>query len=256
MLSLAAAAVGLRSVHMRHGLAIRATRPRASDVRRGLSYAGTLLSFSVQEDADKVLLVRLADPVLAGLYAAAYRGVQIATMPLRALVVASHRTFLEPADGPGAHVRRTLRFTVPAAAYAAVATAGLLVLAPLVPWLLGPEYDGSQAMFMLLAPLVLLRGLAHLPFNALMGLGRNDLRLAIVAVCAVLSTGLCVVLIPLHSWTGAAVATLVSEATFVVLTWLALLHCQRSEDRATTAPDPGERGGRSASDAVALGTGA
>jgi O-antigen/teichoic acid export membrane protein len=235
VLGTAGALASLLYVSRRHGLSLRPGLPGRSEARTSLSYACSLLSFSVHEDADKLLLVRLADPVVAGLYAAAYRGVQMATLPLRALVSASHRTFLEPDDGqPRAAVRRSLRVTVPAAAYAGVATVGLIAAAPLVPRLLGPEYGGAQAMFVLLAPLVLLRSLSHLAFNGLMGLGRNGVRLAIVVTSAAVSVVGNLLLIPEYSWRGAVVATLVSEAVFAAATWLSLVVFQRRHDARAT----------------------
>lgn len=224
-------------VRIRHGVSLRPRVPHWAEIRTGMSYAGTLLSNAVQEDSDKILLVRFGDPAVAGLYAAAYRLVQMAMLPVRALLASSHRTFLEhDPDEKGQHVRRSLRFTAPAAVYSVLAVVILVVAAPLVPRILGESYAGTTIMIAWLAPLIVLRGVSLFAFNGLMGLRRNGARLAI-AVSTGLAAGVGgVLLIMGYSWRGAAVATLASEVLFVVLTWLALVHYQRRHDSIAQTP--------------------
>lgn len=231
VVSVTVGALALALVSRRLGIPLRLGRPSRRDVRSGLSYAGTLVAFAVQEDADKLLLVRLADPVTAGLYAAAYRAVQLALVPIRALTAASHRRFLQHDPlSRGEHLSRSLRFTAAAGTYGLAATIVLLVGAPLVPRLLGPEYERSGPMVMLLAPLVLCRGLSLFGFNGLMGLRRNGVRVLIIGFAAALNAALNILLIRQISWQGAAVATLCAEVFLITATWFALLRYQRRHD--------------------------
>lgn len=219
-------------VAVRHDVSLRPRMPAWAEWRSGMSYAGTLASFAVQEDSDKILLVRFADPAVAGFYAAGYRGVQMAVLPVRALLASSHRRFLEHDESQtGQHVRRSLRFTAPATAYSVLAVVALVVGAPLVPAILGEGYEQAAAVIPWLAPLVLLRAVSLFGFNGLMGLRRNGVRLAIVACTGLVAAVAAVVLIPLWSWQGAAAATVLSEVVFVALTWAALVHFQRRHDR-------------------------
>jgi O-antigen/teichoic acid export membrane protein len=236
VLGLLAAGAVLVRLRVRDGLVVRVARPTAGEARDVLSFAGALLSFSVHEDADKILMVRLADPVAAGLYAAAYRAVQMAASPLRALVAASHRRFLEhDPDREGEHVQRAMQYTAAGAAYGAVASVAVFAAAPLIPVLLGPSYAGSVLMVRMLAGLALLRGLGQFAFNGLMGLRSHGTRLVAVGTGAAVAAVLSGVLIPVWSWRGGVVATLVAEIVFVTLSWFALVHQQRRHDIALQA---------------------
>lgn len=208
-----------------------------SGLRDGAPYAGVLVSLAVQEDSDKILLVRFADDVDAGLYAAAYRLVQLGLVPIRALLSSSHPRFLVNTPGQqGEHLTRTVRYTRPAALYSVVAVIGIVVSAPLVPAFFGSEYDGTLPLLVALAPLVLLRSVSLFPLNALMGLGRYGTRFSIIAAAAVLNVALNLVLIPLLSIWGAVIATMVTEAFFVVVVWLAVVRGQRRHDGGDPSP--------------------
>jgi O-antigen/teichoic acid export membrane protein len=164
----------------------------------------------VQEDSDKILLVRFADDTDAGLYAAAYRLVQLGFIPVRALIGSSHPRFLVNTPGEKKeHLGRAVRYTRPAALYSIVALVGIVVTAPVVPAFFGSEYDGTLPLLIALSPLVLLRSLSLFPLNALMGLGRYGTRFAIIAAAAVLNVGLNLVLIPPLSIWGAVIATMI-----------------------------------------------
>lgn len=225
--------VVLLVVRNRLALSLAPRRPTRRQLTTGFSYATSLGAIAVQEDADKVLLVRLADPVVAGLYAAAYRGVQIGMAPVKALATASHRHFLaHDPEAEGEHVRRSLLYTAMAAGYGALAAVVLVLGAPWVPRILGSEYDGSVIMIQLLAPLIMLRSLGLFASNGLMGLGRTGLRSMVMSACAVACIALNVALIPAFSWGGAVVTTLLVEILFMIAVWTVLRREQgRHDDR-------------------------
>lgn len=209
----------------------RPARPRWADARQGLPYAGVLASSAVQEDSDKIFLAAMANPVDAGLYAAAYRVVQLAFIPIRAVMASSHPRFLINTPGvPNEHLRRAARFTVPTAAYGLVATIGIVVLAPVVPLVFGEEYRGTLPLLVALAPLVLFRTLSLFPPNALLGLGRYALRFKAVLACTLVNVALNAALISAFSVSGAIMATLCTEAVVVVTLWSCLLRAQRQHD--------------------------
>ncbi|MFI5042354.1 MAG: hypothetical protein ACHQNA_10980, partial [Acidimicrobiales bacterium] len=80
--------------HARYGVSARPGVPRLADARTGLLYVAVLGGFNLQEDADKMLLVRYHKTSAAGQYAAAYNIVQVVLLPLRAAVSATHWRFL------------------------------------------------------------------------------------------------------------------------------------------------------------------
>jgi O-antigen/teichoic acid export membrane protein len=224
-------AVHLHTVR-RLGLRPWPARPTMKGLRTGAPYAGVLVSLAIQEDSDKILLVRFADDVEAGLYAAAYRLVQLAFLPIRALIGSSHPRFLINTPGVrNEHLDRAVRFTRPATLYSVVAVVGIIVTAPVVPAFFGSDYDGTLPLLIALSPLVLLRSISLFPLNALMGLGRYGTRFAIIASAALLNVVLNLALIPALSVWGAVLSTGVTELYLIVLVWVGLVRAQRHQDR-------------------------
>ena len=103
--------------------------------------------------------------------------------------------------------------------------------APLFPLVMGSEFEGSVVMMQWLAPIVFLRAIGIFSLNGLMGLGRVLLRTVIVTLNALVGVDLFLLLIPSRGWEGAALASLITEAAQVLMTWTALLVCQRISDR-------------------------
>jgi O-antigen/teichoic acid export membrane protein len=234
-----ALAVGLGSLwwaYRKVGRRVRLSRPRLRDLRLGGLYAVGLGALSVQEDSDKTLLVTYGHATAGGQYAASYRIVQIAFLPLRALLNASHQDFLRPSDEPNAHVKRALKFTLPSVGYGVCIAAILVVLAPIPAWLLGDGYSSATGMIRLLAPLIFLRAISLFPINALLGLSRNGARTAVLIIGAAVNLALNCTLIPRLSWIGAAVGTIASELALGVTAWIALVLLQRSADRKRFCP--------------------
>lgn len=229
----------------RLGLRRVPARPRWKQAKEGLPYAGVLVSLAIQEDSDKVFLVRFADPVDAGLYAAAYRLVQLGFIPISALMGSSHPRFLTRTAGlRNEHLRRALRYTGPTALYGVVATLAVVIFAPVVPQVLGEEFEGTQLLLAVLAPLILLRTLSLFPLNALLGLRRLRLRLAVIVATTAVNVAMNAALVPLLGVPGAVASTLVTEAVLVVLVWTVVIKAQRREDQAQAGTDfLDERGG-------------
>lgn len=229
--------IALVRVSHRFGAPIRLARVTSADVRRGLAHASVLAGFAVQEDSDKTLMVRFAPVVDAGVYAAGYRAVQLAVLPVKALLFATHNRFLLVEEGVRAqHLRRSARFTVAAVAYAGVAASTLFLAAPFVAEVLGSQYEESVEVVRLLAPLVVMRALSLFAFNGLLGLGRTGVRVGAMWAGAGANVVGNLLLIPHYSWRGAAAATILAEATFAVISWSALVYYQRRED--ALAPSP------------------
>jgi O-antigen/teichoic acid export membrane protein len=224
----------------RLGLRLTPRRPRLRDVKDGMPYAGVMVAFAVQEDSDKIILVRFVDPVAVGLYAASYRIVQLAFLPIRALIGSSHPRFL--VDTPGVrneHVERALRYTRPTILYSVLAAALVAVAAPVVPAFFGAEYEGTRALLIALAPLLVLRSFSLFPLNALMGLSRYGLRFSLIAVAALANIALNLALIPLIGVWGAVAATILTEVLVAVAVWLVIMRAQRRHDERTLAQEAG-----------------
>lgn len=210
------------------GVPARPGRIQRRHVRSALLYGVGIGASIAQSDGDKFVLNAAQHQADAGRYGAAYRLVQLALLPVSALVGVTHLSFLRAGQGPSGQLERAIRLSLVALAYAVPAVAALVLLAPLVPRLLTRDYAETTTILRLLAPVVILRGVGTFPMNGLMGLGRNGLRTKLLAGHALFSLVLYAALIPRLSWRGALAATLVSELSLCASGWVALWWCERA----------------------------
>lgn len=217
------------------GLAVRAVGrpPLGLAPFRGHWREASLFSVGIgvqagHNDIDKVMLGRLDGAAGAGVYAAAYRLVDVAWLPVRSLLGAAGPRFFRYAQGGPADLLPFVRGVAgPALLYsslvAVVLAAGASVLVPL----LGGAYADAVPLLRLLAVVVLLRCLHYLPADVLTSLGRQGTRTAIQVGVLLANVGLNLWLIPAHGAWGAAWATLVCESALAVALWIALLRVIR-----------------------------
>jgi O-antigen/teichoic acid export membrane protein len=93
------------------------------------------------------------------------------------------------------------------------------VIAPLLPLLLGPEYQEAVSAVRWLSLLPLLKAVHYFGADALTGAGHQGVRTGIQIGIAVVNLLLNLWLIPLYSWRGAALATLLSDGLMIVVIW-------------------------------------
>ena len=208
-------------------------------VRSALLYGLGIGSSMAQNDGDKYVLNAAHHQSDAGRYGAAYRLMQVALLPASALASAMHVSFLDATATPNDQLRRSIRLSLIALAYAVPAVVCLILLAPLVPRVLSRDFEATSLILKLVSPVLILRAVGVYPMNALMGLGRNGLRTTLLLSNALLSLALYAALIPGWSWQGALVATLVSEVSLCASAWIALILCVRSARRAQPPAQPG-----------------
>lgn len=202
-----------------------------SHIRTSVQYSLGMTAIAVQNDGDKVVMSAYGFREETGLYAAGYRIVQLGLVPVEVLVQASHNRFLEHEEGrKDQHLHRSLAFARVVAVYGTVFTIIVIAIAPLLPHLVGEEFEGSVEMVRWLSPLVLLRGLALFPLNGLLGLGRTLSRSMLLASTAVISLAMYIMLVPSMSWRGAAIGTTVGEALLALGAWTCLFYFQRRDN--------------------------
>ena len=199
-------------------------------VRSATTYATAIGATIAHTDGDKVVLEANGYRSDTGVYAAGQRVVALAMLPLNALASSSHFAVLR--TSVRADQRRVaLRLSAIGAVYAAPVALLLVVAAPVVPRVLGDDFAASVDVVRMLAPVVVLRGLTVFPSNGLLALGRNSVRTGLAVVHAALAVVGYVLLVPAHSWRGAALVTLLSEALLLVSSWVALIGAQRATTR-------------------------
>ncbi|CAN5567463.1 hypothetical protein BH10ACT2_BH10ACT2_05180 [soil metagenome] len=183
-----------------------------------LTISSTLWVFNLHNDGDKLVMSANSLGADVGLYAAAYRMVMLAVIPVNAVVSSSYRTFVDPKVGN--HLRRAAKYTLATTVYCIIAAAILILAAPVVlPIVVGDGFSGAVSMTRWLAPLMVVRGLTHFPMSALMGLGRVRARLWCIVASATVAMVLYVALVPSMSWKGAVIGSYCSDAVLVVTSW-------------------------------------
>lgn len=201
----------------------RFERMRHRDWSEGFSFSLSNSSISLYNDIDKTFLVSLGNTLAAGIYGAAYRVADVASAPLYSVyAAATPKLFREGA----AHVERAhalsiqiLRRTL---LYGVGASTGLYFGARLLPWLFGPSFQESVVALRWLCLLPLLRVLHYAWGTTITASASQWYRTATQAGAAVLNLALCAWMIPLWSWKGAAWASLLTDGSLAVLSWLVL----------------------------------
>ncbi len=235
--SIVLSALLMRGVARNYGIRGTPGRPQPKHLKTSAVYSAGISGLSLQNDGDKAVLAANGFRETTGLYSAAYRIVQFGLLPVGTLVGVSHQRFLHHEEGnKRQHLRRSLRFAGVTAAYGVVFAGFVLLIAPILPKLMGEEFEGSVEMVRWLTPLVVLRGLAIFPLNGLMGLGKTFLRTMLLLASAAISMIMYIALVPTMTWKGAVLGTIVGEALLAIAAWwLLLVYQQRDDDRIDAA---------------------
>lgn len=164
-------------------------------------------------DLDKVMLGIFHSPAVLGAYSSAYRLVVMAFMPVRALLdgVAS-RFFKVGEQGSRSTFDLALRLIKFALPYSALVGIALYLLAPYLPWVLGPSYASAVPALQALCVLPAIQAVHYVFSDALTGAGLQKLRtqLQFIALAAYAVLGL--LLVPQYGWQGAAWTCIASES--------------------------------------------
>lgn len=218
-------------------VAHRLGRPRfariaPADLSEGLSFSLSSSSISIYNDIDKTFLVSLGQTTAAGIYSAAYRAVDAASAPMYAVyAAATPRFFREGLRGvrpARAFARTTLARTLP---YSIFAAALLWIAAPLLPALFGPSFRGSVAALHWLCLLPILRALHYAWGTAITASASQWNRTATQFGAAAFNLLLNFLLIPRWSWRGAALASLLTDASLAAASYCVLAMLARRESR-------------------------
>lgn len=204
-----------------------------SEVVQGFYFSVSLSAETINHNIDKTMLAKLSTLEAAGIYAAAYRLIDVTFIPVRSLMAAAYTRFFQKGVGG---IRATLRFALNLSAisglYGALSGLALFIAAPLVPIILGDDYITSVDALRWLCPLPFLLAFQFFAADTLTGTGFQGTRSAIQVIAAIVNVVANAWLIPLYSWTGAAWSSLASEAFKAIFLWLLLLLLYRREHKA------------------------
>ncbi len=200
------------------------------DVAEGVFFSIGSAATTIYNDIDKIMLSKLSDLGSTGIYAAAYRVVDVSMTPVRSLISAAYPQFFRKGVGG---IRATYAYALSlipkAAIYGAFASVSLWLFASALPFILGPKYDEVVPALRWLALIPLLRCFHTFLADALSGAGLQRVRTGIQVVVALLNIGLNLVLLPRWSWRGAAWTSLGCDGLLVLVFWLTALYYVRRE---------------------------
>jgi O-antigen/teichoic acid export membrane protein len=199
------------------------------DAAEGVFFSIAGSATTVYNDIDKIMLSQLADLASTGVYAAAYRVIDVSMTPIRSLAAAAYpRFFRKGMDGIGATYAYALALMAKAAVYGSAASAGLWLFAPILPHILGSKYDAVVPAVRWLALIPFLRCLHSFLADALSGAGLQRTRMAIQVLAALINIALNLVILPRYSWRGAAWTSLGCDGLLVAMFWFTALYYRRA----------------------------
>jgi O-antigen/teichoic acid export membrane protein len=191
-----------------------------SELREGFYFSTSLSAQTVYNDMDKTMLARIGSLGATGIYAAAYRLIDVAFIPIRSLLAAAYPGFFRSGHhGIASSLAYAKNLLPRALAYSATIGLALLVTAPLVPKVLGAEYARTTEALRWLALLPLLKTLHYFAADSLTGAGFQGLRTLVQVLIAVFNVALNLWIIPAYSWRGAAWSSLACDGLLAASLW-------------------------------------
>ena len=201
-------------------------RALREDVVEGVFFSIAGSATTVYNDIDKIMLSRLADLAATGVYAAAYRVIDVTMTPVRSLAAAAYPQFFRKGTGGLAATYSYARsLMAKTSLYGSLASAGLWLMAPILPHVLGRQYQAVVPAVRWLALIPLLRSVHSFLADALSGAGYQRTRTGIQVLAALINIVSNLVILPRYSWRGAAWTSLGCDGLLVVLFWL-IVHYQ------------------------------
>jgi O-antigen/teichoic acid export membrane protein len=227
--SLAGAIVAVATVTVRLGLPTFQIGLMKKHAAEGLQYSFSQSTSSAYNDLDKTMLSHYGMNVANGIYAMAYRVVEIATMPIFSLRdAAMPRFFVQGAKGIE-HSYALGRTLLHKALWLGLASAaGMFLLAPIIPYIVGQDFAQSAVALRWLCLIPFFRSIHQMTGSALTGAGLQRYRTSTQCIAAALNFALNLWLIPTHGWLGAAWASLITDGSLGVMNWTIVVRLTRT----------------------------
>jgi O-antigen/teichoic acid export membrane protein len=198
----------------------------------GLGFSISLASRRIYNDIDKVMLVRLSSLQATGLYAAAYRIIDVAFVPIRSILMTTYSSFFKHGSrGLIGSLNFAFKLMPISITYGLLVSISIFMLAPLVPKIVGSDFAEAATVLRWLAPIPFIRVIHYFAADALTGANLQSVRSAAQVSIALINIVLNFLFIPLYSWKGAAVASIISDMMLACSLWLYIIILVRKQDR-------------------------
>ncbi len=188
--------------------------------REGAPFALGQSSNALQNNVDKAMLLSYGFRAENGIYAAGFRLMSYAMMPMLAIFQASlpefYRQGNEGISTALLYSRRIGRAVVGAAVVGAICG---VCAAPIAAWLLAGQFGDVVPVALWLGAYPVVKAFQLLFADVLTGSGLQHMRARFQISTALLNVALNLYLIPRYTWKGAVASTYVSEIAFFLLVY-------------------------------------
>jgi O-antigen/teichoic acid export membrane protein/glycosyltransferase involved in cell wall biosynthesis len=206
--------------------------------KEGLEYAFASSTTSAYDDLDKTMLSHYGMTAANGIYGIAYRIIEMGTVPILALELATApRLFRLASSGVNNAVilgRRLLKHGLLASTFAAVC---MFVFAPVIPLLAGKGFSESISALRWLCLIPVFRSVHKITGSVLTSIGLQRYRTLTQLTVVFLNFGLNLWLIPTYGWRGAAWASLATDGALGIMNWSVLEWTRSGLSRAGSLMD-------------------
>lgn len=189
----------------------------------GLLFSSSTTTSSVFNDIDKVLLGHYGMTVANAIYAMAYKAIDTSFMVIRSIYNAAFPTFCrEGALGVVATRKFAKRLLGKTFWISLAISVTLFLCAPLIPIFVGKAFTPSVLALRYLCIIPVLRSCHMGAGDALAGAGFQRTRFLYELGAAAANLGLNLWLIPLYSWKGATISSLLTDGGLALVSWKAV----------------------------------
>ena len=230
IVSLVGAIIAISIVTVKFGLPVFRPSLVKKHAAEGLQYSFSQSTASVYNDIDKTMLSHYGMNVENGIYAMAYRAVEIATIPIFSIRdAAMPRFFLKGTQGISGTAPLAKSLLSRSMLLGLAAAGGLFLTAPLIPIVVGHEFAQSVNALRWLCLIPFFRGIHQITGSALTGAGLQPYRTATQCLAAAFNFGLNLWLIPKFGWLGAAWASLLTDGSLGIMNWGIMMYLSHSD---------------------------
>ena len=200
-----------------------------------LSISGSIAA--LRQNVDLLALSTMAPPQIVGAYGVARRVLGMAVVTgasLDRLVYA--QLAIAGKEGPSATLRLARRYVLYAIGLTGATSLAIFVLAPLLPWLFGKDFDGAIWILRVLCWTLILTAVQFVAFDAINAADRHGIRLVVGAVIGIAGAALIVGFSFAFGINGTFVAVYLTELAMAAALWMTLkLLSDRQRKLATSA---------------------
>jgi len=202
------------------------------EIAEGFYFSIGLSAQTVYNNIDKTMLGSMSSVTATGIYAVAYRLIDVAFIPISSLLAASYPRFFQSGKvGINGSLKLAKQLLPISVLYSLIAVATLFLIYPIIPYTLGNEYANAAKALLWLSPLIILKTIHYLAADTLTGAGFQGIRSAMQIVIALFNVLINLWLIPLYSWKGAALSSLASDGLLMLGLWLTVIIFAQKENK-------------------------